>query len=343
MSASTFATQTMAMLLDAYRELNSKRLFWITLAISLVSVLIFAMAGISDDGITFLGWQFDTRPITAQLVPPAKFYLYLFANVAVRVWLTWLATILALISTSSIFPDFLASGTIDLTLARPISRLRLFATKYVFGLLFVALQVAVFALACFAVVGIRGGTWEPRIFLAVPIVVLFFSYLFGFCVLFGMLTRSAIASLLLTLLVWLGLWGLDMADQTFLQFRESAAVSAARTNRGRPTEATASETDWARALRIVETAKAPLPKTTETIQLLDRWTLTPDDKLLVRGRPPDAAGDPAVPFGTRDVDVPKRVEAEVRLRTVGWIIGTSLLCEAAVVGVAAWIFCRRDF
>lgn len=137
-------------------------------------------------GITLLGWQFDTAPLTADVVPPAKFYLFLFATLAVPIWLTWLATILALISTASMVPDFLASGPIELTLARPISRLRLFTVKCGCGLLFVALQVAVFAVACFLVVGLRGGSWDPRIFLAVPIVVLFFGSLFSFCVLFGL-------------------------------------------------------------------------------------------------------------------------------------------------------------
>ena len=30
-------------------------------------------------------------------------------------------------------------------------------------------------------------------------------------------------------------------------------------------------------------------------------------------------------------------------RSTLWIIGSSLLFEAAVLGVAAWIFCRRDY
>ena len=32
-------TQTLALLLDAYRELNAKKLFWVVLAISLIVVL----------------------------------------------------------------------------------------------------------------------------------------------------------------------------------------------------------------------------------------------------------------------------------------------------------------
>jgi ABC-type transport system involved in multi-copper enzyme maturation permease subunit len=228
MNVAAFTTQSAALLLDAYRELNSKKLFWVTLAISLLVVLAFAAIGLNDKGISLLGWEFDTAPFTSRLLSPAKFYLFLFANFAVPIWLTWLASILALISTAGMFPDFLAGGAIELALARPISRLRLFAVKYACGLLFVTLQVALFALACFGVVGLRGGSWEPRIFLAVPIVVLFFSYLFAFCTLFGVLTRSTIASLLLTLLVWFCLWALNTTAATFLVLRESQVLNAGR-------------------------------------------------------------------------------------------------------------------
>ena len=42
-----FWTQTSAMFLDAYRDLHSKKLFWITLVLSLVIVLGFAVVGLS--------------------------------------------------------------------------------------------------------------------------------------------------------------------------------------------------------------------------------------------------------------------------------------------------------
>jgi hypothetical protein len=28
---------------------------------------------------------------------------------------------------------------------------------------------------------------------------------------------------------------------------------------------------------------------------------------------------------------------------VGWVLGSSCLAEAVIFGLAAWIFCRRDF
>ena len=75
------------------------------------------------------------------------------------------------------------------------------------GLLFVTAQVTIFALCSFLVLGFRGKLWAPSVFIAIPVVVLVFSYLFSICVLIGVITRSTIAALLLTLLVWFAVLG----------------------------------------------------------------------------------------------------------------------------------------
>ncbi len=219
-------TQTWALLVDAYRELNSKKLFWITLILSAIVVLACGMLGINEKGITFLHWQFDAPMFTTALMTPAEFYKMIFASMAIPFWLTWVAAILALISTGSMFPDFIASGSIELTLSKPIGRIRLFLTKYATGLLFAGLQVMVFTLAAFLVIGVRGDAWEWSLFLAVPIVVIFFSYLFSICVLLGIVTRSAIASILLTLLIWFAISMLGTADSALLMFKTQGELQS---------------------------------------------------------------------------------------------------------------------
>lgn len=219
-------TQTWALLVDAYRELNSKKLFWITLILSAVVVLICGVFGINDQGVTFLHWQFETPFFTTEQMSAGDFYKMIFAVYAIPIWLTWAAAILALISTGGLFPDFISSGSIELTLSKPIGRWRLFFTKYACGLLFAGLQVLVFSLAAFLVIGVRGKSWEWGLFLAVPIVVVFFSYLYAICVLLGVITRSAIASILLTLLIWFGISMIGQADGAILAFKTMYQVQA---------------------------------------------------------------------------------------------------------------------
>jgi hypothetical protein len=209
-------TKTIALLLDSYRELNSKKLFWVALALSAVVVILFGSLGLDGQTITFFGWHTPWHDPMLAFVSLATFYKQRFVTLGVQLWLSSLASILALVSTAGIFPDLIAGGSIDLYLCKPISRLGLFTVKFCGGLLFVTLQVSVFCIASFILLGVRGKTWEPGIFITIPLVVLMFSYLFAVCVLLGVLTRSTIASLMLTILFWGIIFIMQVSEQGFL-------------------------------------------------------------------------------------------------------------------------------
>lgn len=393
-------TQFLALLLDAYRELHSKRLFWITMALSLIVVISFGCVGITPTGISLLVWDIPLEFFNSRLMSPATFYKLLFANLGISFWLAWIGMILALISTAGMFPDFVANGSIDLMLSRPIGRWRLFLSKYFMGLLFVALQVTVFSLAAFLVIGIRGGSWEPRLLLAIPLVSSMFSFLFCVCSLLGVLTRSTIASLLITLLFWLGLFGLHATHQVFIQLRELSAarqeqleLRITKAERGTsasldrkaisdappaapgeseppaPPKGTYSTAQldeanpilallrtrlqdeqselktWSRWAKILGAARLTLPKTTETVQLLHNVLIKPGD--IERFKAPQE--DEGAGLGREDdikvsrFEMRRRLEKLSRAEPLSWILGTSFAFELVVVGLAGWIFSRRDF
>jgi ABC-type transport system involved in multi-copper enzyme maturation permease subunit len=411
--------QTFALLLDAYRELNAKRLFWFTLVISGLVVAIFAMLGNNERGLTVLWWTAELPWLSTSIIPAEEFHKLFFVNLGLGMWLTWIAMILALVSTASIFPDFLAGGAIELTLSKPIGRLRLFVTKYVAALLFVGLQVGIFTLASFLVIGFRGGGWIPAIFLAVPIVVLVFSYLFSISVLIGTLWRSTIAALMLTLLAWGLIFIVNTSDLGLLTVRigmeersarqaerienlkKTIAETGARTESDPTPQASGIEPErpkeggllaglkWAmkktdgastseesklkeqrerlarlekRLAEMQGTAgkvrwwhgmvfglKTALPKTGETTALMERY-IVDYGKLEQYMAPPEddeqpdlnadvSADDPRIDDNT----VGRKMRGAIQARTEWWIIGTSLAFEAFVLGIAAWVFCRRDF
>jgi hypothetical protein len=388
-------TKTLALLLDSYRELNAKRLFWISLVISGFVVACFAAIGLQKDTITFLWWSTPLRANVLTLLDPASLYQSIFVVFGVGFWLTWVGNILALCSTAGIFPDFLAAGSIDLYLAKPISRLRLFISKYVGGLLFVTLQVAVFSFCTFLVLGLRGSQWNPTIFLAIPIVVLVFSYLFSICVLLGVLTRSTVTSLLVTLLLWFFLWGAQRVETVLLQESIRATVNAESLDRqieqtradiAKPEDPATSQPGpttnsvvssfnplhffvhrhddlQARLDRLeAERRDVPtsiqswhsaayalitvLPKTSGTTEVLTRALTTDQAKQFADSFEEDRDNHP----GPRRRDAPperraarKLMEEAENMRTAGWFIGTSVGFELVVVGLAAWIFCRRDY
>lgn len=361
--------QTWALLGDAYRELNHRKLFWVTMVISGIVVLAFATMGNNEDGLTILYWTIPIRFLSTDFFSHGEFYKFIFSELGIGFWLTWIATILAVISTASIFPDFVGSGSIDLMLSKPISRTRLFLTKFVTGLLFVALQVTVFTIASMLVIGIRGGEWEPWILISIPLVVIFYSYLFCVQAVVGMVTRSAIASIIAVLLFWMLCFGLQAADGITLAAKVTYEVAVERDERRLDGQQKmlemADEEDQPARKRRVETiqeelvgnqeiletlssvnywlhlSNSILPKTAETIDILTR-TLDTNANL----RRPTSGESEEDMFGVmvNRQDFADRMASEIEeSHSKTWVLGTSLLFEAVVLAFGALWFARKDF
>lgn len=221
-------TQTLALFVDAYRELNHRKLFWVTLALSGVIVLAFAAIGNDDEGLTIFHWSIPFPFVSTAFIPKADFYKIVFSTLGVGFWLSWIASIIALVSTASIFPDFVDRGSIDLMLSKPIGRARLFLTKFATGLMFAAIQVTVFTVAAVLVIGIRGGDWEPWLLIAIPLVVIFYSYLFAVQAVIGLLTRSVIASVIGVMLFWMTISLVQSGDTVTLAWRVTQEITVER-------------------------------------------------------------------------------------------------------------------
>ena len=365
-------TQTLALLMDTYRELNAKKLFWITLILSGAVAASLFLIGLTDTGIKVLIWEIDESwlGLSKRTIDPGNFYKMIFSDLALRFWLGIAAAALAIISTASLFPDMMKPGAIDLLLTKPIGRLRLFITRYLLGLGFAFLQVFVFTTICFFAMGIRGGAWEPGIFLAVPFFVLFFSYLFAVLVVVGVLTRSTIASLLITLIFFILLISLNLVDESVKAYRFMKEAEAtyleehlAYAEKLEPEQLEELEEDYGLTLDLLRsetfaaresadgagkfsdtlmTIKTPLPKTGETLAMLTRVIVDAADL-----PEPDAEKTMEVrqfeQTGVRSGSEVLQDTAEKLERPAWWVIGTSLLFEGVLLSIAGWKFCRRDY
>jgi hypothetical protein len=86
-----------------------------------------------------------------------------------------------------------------------------------------------------------------------------------------------------------------------------------------------------------------VPKTRETTNLLDR-VLFSDKDLQAATRSADSSANPEADFRVRSTRRRERAFLDpTRGRSAWWVVGTSLLFEAFVLSLAAWIFCRRDY
>ncbi|MBL4808461.1 MAG: ABC transporter permease [Phycisphaerales bacterium] len=380
-------TQTKAIFLDAYRELNAKKLFWLTMGLTVLFAALLAVVGIDEEGVRFLWFNLSFIPIDSSIIEPKEFYISVFSYLGISLWLTWIATILAIISTAGIIPELVTGGTIESMLSRPISRTRLFLTKYATGLLFVALQVAVFSVLSMLIIWINSGYLELRILMAIPIVVSFFSFLFCVCAFIGLITRSTMTAMLLTLLFWSFLFILNMADGALMQFQESTAIKVEqrtqrvelarenttklilrdRENEGLTTDSyipSEEEIQTKNPLlkglenklakdqvnfnslnfwtKIVFATKTFLPKTGETIELLNRELIAPDEYVP----DPNSQSNPTDLYSDIKVDqkeLRNRLDTRYRERSIFWILGTSFIFEFLILGLSTIIFSRRDF
>lgn len=367
--------QFTAMLRDAYRELNSKKLFWIIMGLTIVSVVGFGSIGFGPKGMTFFfGLTSVENEVLTRDSPVARIlYRAIFKAFLVDLWLTWAATILALIATTTIFPDFIARGAIDLVLAKPISRLRLFLYKYFFGLLFMVLEVTVLSIGAVLTMGLRLDDWAWEVLLAIPVVTLFFSYLYAVNVFLGVVTRSALAALLGTIVFWAMLFALaltvgiiDMnripAEMGIEQARQRVTALEARitenpeaedrlaqlleTSREELVAQEAAIAPLARWRDRIQSIRSVLPKTSETIELLDRALRRDSD--INFGDIMQGNVEPTADGGFRakreaESEAAARMDAEQRALSLWWILGTSILFEAGVIAAAAIVFIRRDY
>ena len=373
-----------AMIIDAYRQLSAAKLFWLTLGLSILVVLLYGSIGFNDAGMTMLFGLFEVESefITEGSPWARGLYLGIYSNFLITIWLSWVATVLALISTCSIFPDFVSEGSIELSLSKPISRIHIFAMKFFVSMLFVMLQVSIFCFGIFLCVGLRIGEWNWMIFIAIPIVTLFYSYLFSVTVFTGMITKSGIAALLVTGVFWMALFSVSlsegaltaivtgeevqlelyrdgiekqqiMLDEIIAKSPEDFRIKKKQERIDYLITANEDAQELLGKIRPWQTgiswALTLLPKTSQTIGLLDRWLSNEDGfdlAAIMRGDMTELEAmveiDSTSHLALRR-ETNKRMQKEYDGRSLWYVVGTSIIFEDLVLGLASLIFCRRDF
>jgi ABC-type transport system involved in multi-copper enzyme maturation permease subunit len=118
----------------------------------------------------------------------------------------WVTVLLGVVITAFFIPNMLRKGTVDLLIVKPIHRSTLLVYKYVGGLTFIFLNSAIAVGGIWLVLGLRSGIWATGFLLTIFILTFFFAILYAASTLFSVLTRSAIASILLTCFVWFLFW-----------------------------------------------------------------------------------------------------------------------------------------
>ncbi len=310
--------QFRAIVVASFRESLDRKIFWVLIAITAIVILAMLSIGFEGNHVSFMFgmWEADSgafNPLAEQ--GPSRLaaivvYL-LFGNL-----LGWVGVILMLIATAGVFPSMIESGVIGVLLSKPISRSRLFLYKYLASMVFVLVQGIFFVGGTFLAMGLRWGVWCPGYLLAIPGLVLLFSYVYCITSVVGVQTRSSVAAVLVSIAAWAAFALVHQAPQLFDMV-----------------DSLKKQTLLYNTVRVVSWIP---PKTGDIEYLVARWG----------GAGPSADMFPTNGFGAQDMaDMAKarKIEEQELKKSPLASIGSSLIFEGLVILFGMWRFSRRDF
>lgn len=136
------------------------------------------------------------------------------------------AMLLSTVITAFFIPNMLRKGTIDLLLAKPIHRTVLLIYKYFGGLTFMFLNTAFAVVGMWVVIGVRSGVWSSAFLLTILTMTFQFAMFYAVSTLFGVLTRSAIVSILTAVFLWAALFTFHFVYTMIDATREKQTLSS---------------------------------------------------------------------------------------------------------------------
>jgi len=124
---------------------------------------------------------------------------------------------MALMFTGGFVPNMLQKGSLDVLLARPVHRVTFLLLKYLGGLTYATITSVVFIGGSWLVLSARSGVWNHGYLATAGTLIFFFAVLYSVGVFFAVVTRSAIASIIVPFIVWGGTWVLDLVRKILLK------------------------------------------------------------------------------------------------------------------------------
>ena len=241
---------------------------------------------------------------------PMSLAIFLFLiETTVAEWIAgFFGVMLAVVFTAGFVPGMLQKGTLDLLLAKPVRRPLILLTKYFGGLFYVLIPATLLIGGCWLAISWRSGFYNFGFLASIGVLGAIFAVLYSFAVLMGVLTRSTIATILLTIGLWFFSFGVAKTHEVFQNSHEFGFT---------PPAALAT---------TVEKVRLVLPRTSElgqrsTFAIL-KGNLGPELESIRSFR--SDQGDFPVPSGW-----------SLAISSVGFIV--------AMLGLACWIFNRRDY
>ncbi len=313
--------QFWALLVDSFRESLDRKIFWVMAALTMIVTLAMLSVGFESDRIVlFFGmWEPRTDHFNPLTIMGRSRIAGIVVHGLMDFFLGTIGVVLMIIATAGMFPSFTERGAIDVVLAKPIGRCRLFLLKYVTCLVFALVQASLFVVLTFLAMGLRWGVWVPGYLISIPLLVILFSYVFCVTVLVGVKTQSTIAAILLSIAAWV----LFATPAVVLTFFDS--YPDLKKNK--------------QVYQVVRVAAWIPPKTSDIPYLAARWSQAGTSVDLL----PESVFMAGTDEDREQMRATKKVEEDLLAKSPWISIGTSLAFEAVVLLAAMWSFAKRDY
>lgn len=110
---------------------------------------------------------------------------------------------LSIFSVSSLVPNMLEKGNIDLLLSKPVARYQIIIGKFFGGTLVVFLNIAYLVIGMWLLFGIKFGVWETAFLYSIPMITFTFAVLYSLIIIVGIMTKSSILAMMLSYIIFI--------------------------------------------------------------------------------------------------------------------------------------------
>ena len=122
---------------------------------------------------------------------------------------------IAILVTANMIPETFEPGSLNLLLSKPVSRWAMYVAKFAGGCTFILLCSAFLFLGVWLWLGLAMDVWDRAMLFSIPLYVLVFAIYFSVSALVGLIWRSPILAVILTLLFWVLCFGVGSIHGVF--------------------------------------------------------------------------------------------------------------------------------
>lgn len=199
-----------ALFRDAFAQVVDNRVFRILFVILCVLVLPTFVIGARPDHLTVLFvWDYPYEEVfglfggaVGSVEHPDRALIQATQKLLTDGFAGSFGILFAIAATAFFVPRMLEKGAADVVFSKPVSRFALLATRYLAGLIFAAVLASVMIGGMHLGFVLVSGWSDPGFLWSIPILVYVFAVVHAVSVLVGVLTRSSVAAMLVTLMFY---------------------------------------------------------------------------------------------------------------------------------------------